>query len=442
MEFFLPENVKKIIGTLESSGYEAYAVGGCVRDAVLGKTPKDYDIATSALPEQVKECFGNFKIAEIGIKHGTVTVFTDGGSVEVTTYRTDGNYADRRRPDSVSFSSKIEDDLARRDFTVNAMAYNPRKGLADLYGGKEDLRRRKISCVGNPSERFGEDALRIMRALRFASELDFEIESDTAEAVLNMKNLLNEISKERISRELVLLLCGSSPFKVLTEFAEVFAVIIPQIKPCIGFSQHSRYHIYDVWTHIAAAVERSEPHPDVRLALMLHDIGKPLCFKADEDGNGHFFNHPKISAELSEIILRGLHFSNETVKRVSTLIKYHYVTPVDDFKVVRRLLSVLGEENFFLLTEVMKGDNRAKQNFCTERIKTIDAMREKAGEIIAENRCFKLSDLDADGSDMIKLGFSGREIGIILKRLLDAVIDEEIPNEKKALLDFARSGLR
>lgn len=439
MDFYLPKQVGTIINRLEQNGFEAYAVGGCVRDTILGKKPKDYDVTTSALPEQVEECFKDFKVIETGMKHGTVTVAAEGQPVEVTTFRVDGKYSDRRRPDEVSFSASLEDDLARRDFTINAMAYNPKKGLVDLYGGQEDLFIRKISCVGDPCERFDEDALRIMRALRFASELDFSVESRTAEAIRHMKGLLEEISPERISRELTLLLCGAGPFRVLTEFSDVFAVIIPEIKPCIGFEQHNRYHIYDVWTHTAAAVERSEIQPDVRLALLLHDIAKPRCFKQDEEGSGHFYGHEKLSAEMAETILRRLRFPNETVSRVSELIKYHYVTPIDDEKVVKRLIATVGEENFFLLTEVMKGDNRAKQGSCLERVQTLEHMRSKAEHIIAEGQCLKLSDLAVKGGDMIELGYSGKEIGEVLDEMLSAVIDEKLPNEREALIEFAKN---
>lgn len=437
MNFFMPKNVGLIIDRLEQNGFEAYTVGGCVRDAVLGKRPKDYDVATSALPEQVKECFRDFKVIETGIKHGTVTVVSENENVEVTTFRVDGSYSDHRRPDTVRFSSSLEDDLARRDFTINAMAYNPRKGLTDPYGGQRDLFLRKISCVGNPRERFNEDALRIMRALRFASELGFTIEYRTAEAIRQMKNLLENISVERISHELILLLCGAEPFKVLTDFADVFTVIIPEIKPCIGFEQHNRYHIYDVWTHTAAAVEHSKPQPDVRLALMLHDIAKPACFKMDEEGNGHFYGHEKLGAEMAETILKRLRFPNETISRASQLIKYHYATPLDDDKVIKRLLAMLGEENFFLLLEVMKGDSNAKQSSCLERVQTLECMRKTAKRLIEENQCLKLSDLAANGDDMMKIGFRGKETGAILDELLNLVIDDKLPNEHTALMDYA-----
>ena len=439
MIIHLPQSVSMVIDKLEYNGFEAYIVGGCVRDSILGKKPKDYDIATSASPEQVKRCFSGYKIIDTGIKHGTVTVIADGEKIEVTTFRIDGRYDDRRHPSSVMFSTNIIDDLSRRDFTINSMAYNPRTGLIDSFGAQKDLFSQRIACVGEPSVRFSEDALRIMRALRFASVLGFEIEKTTAIAIHDMKHLLKDIAFERIASELVLLLNGNSPADILIKFADVFAVIIPEIEPCINFNQHNRYHVYDVWTHTAMAVEHSKPLPDVRLALMLHDIAKPQCFRLDDEGNGHFFNHERVGAEMAEDILRRLRFSNETIKRVCTLIKYHYVTPVDDYKVVKRLISTVGEELFPTLLEVMRGDNRAKQSFCFERVQTLEAMQAKAEEIIAENQCLKITDLDVDGNDILELGCKGPEVGEILNMLLDSVIEEKVANERNALIELARS---
>ncbi len=439
MDLFLPQNVSMIIDKLEYNGFEAYIVGGCVRDSILGKKPNDYDIATSASPAEIKKCLYGYKTIDTGIKHGTVTVVVNGENIEVTTFRIDGDYEDHRHPKDVIFSSDIVDDLSRRDFTINAMAYNPRTGLIDSFGAQKDLFNQKITCVGEPSVRFSEDALRIMRALRFSSQLGFKIERTTALAIHDMKHLLKDISKERIAKELQLLLNGAAPCDVLTEFADVFAVIIPEVGPCIKFNQHNRYHVYDVWTHTAEAIEHSKPLPYVRLALLLHDIAKPEHFSMDDEGNGHFFNHEKYSAEMAERILKDLRFPTETIDKVSTLIKYHYVTPVDDYKVVRRLISTVGEELFPLLLEVMRGDNRAKQSFCFERIQTVDAMQVKGDEIIAQNQCMKISDLAVNGNDMMELGYDGKEIGEILDDLLDNIIDEKLSNERNELIKFARS---
>lgn len=439
MNIYVPENVDAIIKKLENGGFEAYIVGGCVRDFILGKKPKDFDIATSAKPDEIKACLSGYTTIDTGIKHGTVTVVSDGENIEVTTFRIDGRYGDNRHPETVEFSDKLLDDLSRRDFTINSMAFNPRTGLVDEFGAQKDMFNRRIACIGDPKVRFKEDALRIMRALRFASELEFEIDEATAAAMHEMKSSLLNISIERVSSELMLLLSGASPYNVLTQFADVIAVIIPEIKPCIGFDQHNRYQVYDVWKHSAAAVEHSANIPEVRLALMLHDIGKPHCFKPDDEGNGSFFNHEKISSEMAVSILRHMRFPNSTIERVSKLIKYHYVTPLDDHKVVRKLLSALGEEDFTLLIELMKGNNRAKHSSCFERIHTLEAMQAKAKKIIEEHQCISVADLAVSGSDMITAGYSGSDIGNILNVLLEAVMEDKVENKYGDLMEFAQN---
>lgn len=441
MNIDIPRNVVKIIEKLENSGFEAYIVGGCVRDTIMGRKPKDFDVATSAKPDEIKRCFGDpeegYGIIETGVKYGTVTVVSEDENIEVTTFRIDGEYSGHRQPVEVKFADSLMDDLSRRDFTVNAMAYNPRMGLVDSFGGQRDLFGRRIVCVGKPEQRFDEDALRIMRAMRFASELGFRIEDETAAAVHGMRNLLTSISAERIAKELTLLLDGASPCEVLTEFADVIEVIIPEIKPCVGFQQHSRYYSSDLWTHMAAAVEYSKPITEVRLALMLHDIGKPSCFVLDDEGSGNFPGHEKIGAETAETILRRLRYPNNIIQRAVKLIKYHYVIPVNDSKVVRKLLSAVGEKDFFMLLELMKGDNRAKQN-CFERVHTLEAMQAKAIEIIRRNECIKVADLAVSGSDMVTLGFNGEEIGAALNALLEAVLDDKVGNTYGELVAYAK----
>lgn len=349
MDIYIPENVEKIIDKLEGSGFEAYIVGGCVRDSILGKEPKDYDITTSALPEQVKTCLDGYSVIDTGIKHGTVTVIADDEYIEITTFRIDGNYSDHRRPDSVSFSENLLDDLSRRDFTINAMAYNRRTGVIDKFGGQKDLFRRIIKCVGEPAVRFNEDALRIMRALRFASELNFTVDTITSAAIHDLRRLLGSVSVERISRELNLLLTGAAPSNVLMEYGDVIATFIPELRPCIGFDQHSRYHVYDIWTHTAVAIEHSKNDKDVRLALLLHDIAKPECCHFDEEGNGHFPGHERRGAEIAANVLHSLHYSNDTIDTVTTLIKYHYITPIDDKIVVKQLLATVGTDMLSLI---------------------------------------------------------------------------------------------
>lgn len=437
MDIFIPDNIEKIIELLENNGFEAYIVGGCVRDAMLGKTPKDYDITTSAAPEDVKECLKGYHVIDTGLKHGTVTVVAGDDYVEVTTFRIDGGYSDHRRPDSVTFSDNLTDDLSRRDFTINAMAYNHRTGVIDEFGGQKDLFRQKIRCVGEPAVRFNEDALRIMRALRFASQLNFEIDKLTSTAIHDMRRLLDNISPERLCKELTGLICGASPSSVLTEYSDIIATVIPEIRPCIGFNQHSRYHVYDVWTHTAVAVENSPAVPEVRMALLLHDIAKPDCCRYDDEGSGHFPGHERAGAAKAEDILRRLRCSNDFIECVCTLIKYHYIAPVDDRIVVKQLLSKVGTENFFRLTGLMRGDSRAKQSFCFERVQVLDAMDKKARSIIDNKECISVSQLAVNGSDIAALGASGRQIGDILNRLLTNVIEEKCCNDKNALLSAA-----
>lgn len=439
MDINIPANVRDVLDRLRDNGYEAYIVGGCVRDAILGLAPKDFDITTNARPEQVISTFSDgFKVVETGVKHGTVTVVSGGENIEVTTYRVDGEYSDHRRPDSVSFTTRLEDDLARRDFTINAMAYSDEKGIIDLYGGQRDLFNRRIRCVGDPDERFEEDALRIMRALRFASRYDFNIHTDTAAAIHRKKGLLREIAVERITAELTRFIQGEAPCDLMIEFDDVFTTIIPEFAKCVKFDQHSRYHLYDVWEHTAHAVENSRNDKDIRLALLFHDIEKPSCFRTDEEGHGHFPNHEKRSAETAERIMQRMRFDKETTKNVSALIKYHYITPVDDKRVVKRLMSALGLEMFCRLMEVMKGDSRAKQSFCLERVNTLDEMKCKAYEVLAAGECCSLNDLAVDGSDLENIGFEGRKIGDALEQLLNKVIDGELPNDKHELIEAAR----
>lgn len=433
LDINIPENVKFVIERLESRGYEAFIVGGCVRDSLLGIKPNDYDIATNALPEQTINCFFDCYVIETGVKHGTVTVVYKGENIEITTYRIDGEYKDHRRPEHVSFTDDLTLDLSRRDFTINAMAYSDRTGIIDRFGGQKDLFNHLIRCVGEPSERFGEDALRIIRALRFASKLDFGIESLTSLAIHDMRHNLDKISNERIRDELVKFLMGRAPAELMIEYSDVFTSIIPEMRRCINFDQHSRYHIYDVWEHTAYSVEYSKPEKDVRLALFFHDIEKPSCFRFDDEGNGHFPNHEKKGAETAENIMKRLHFDNATIASVSTLVRYHYVTPVDDSSVVKHLLSKLGEKTLTKLFEVMKGDSRAKQSFCLERVPVVDAMKIRMYEIINNNECYSQADLAVDGNDVAAAGFSGKEIGKALEKLLMMVMDNKVENSKPAL---------
>lgn len=441
MDINIPIKVRNIIDQLEKNGFEAYIVGGCVRDALMGITPRDFDITTSALPSQIQECFKDYKIIETGLKHGTLTIVLEDEQFEVTTYRIDGEYLNHRSPEKVSFTNCLAHDLSRRDFTINAMAYSDRTGIIDKYGGQKDLFNRKIRCVGEPAVRFSEDALRILRALRFSASLDFEVEDITSLAIHECSYLLESISVERIRNEFNLILTGDTPGGVLLKYSDVLVKFIPEIKPCIGFNQHSRFHIYDVWEHTVNAVVNSKNDLIIRLALFFHDIAKPQCFKLDEEGEGHFYGHERLSATMAETILKRLKYDNETIQKVCMLIAYHYITPVDDVKVVRRLISRLGEAGFHNLLEVMKGDSLAKQSFCIERLQTLDAMKLKGYEIINRKDCLTLQDLKVDGHDIASYGVKGPIIGAVLDDLLSGVIDGDIENTREALLAVAKKTL-
>lgn len=360
-EIALPCGASAILHALQSHGFEAYVVGGCVRDSLLGITPKDWDICTSATPQQVKEIFASHRIIETGVQHGTVTIVMQDGQYEVTTFRTDGSYSDHRRPDTVSFTGSISEDLSRRDFTMNAIAYNG-SGLLDFYNGLSDLQSVTISCVGSADARFKEDALRMMRALRFSSVYGFFIEPATAAAIHKNKDLLRLIAAERINGELCKLLCGKNALTVLLEYSDVLAVIIPELAPCIGFDQNNRYHQYTVYDHMMHAVANCKTDSlPVRLALFLHDIGKPLCYTEDENG-GHFHGHAVPSRDIAKTILERLRFDTKTKNEVLELILYHDALIEPTPKTVRRWLNKVGEERLRQLLLVREADIRDRKS--------------------------------------------------------------------------------
>ena len=318
----LPKEVKNAIGRLEAAGYEAFAVGGCVRDSLLGNEPGDYDLTTAAKPEETKRVFQGEKIVETGIKHGTVTVILGETPLEITTFRVESEYRDNRRPERVEFTKSIEEDLARRDFTMNALAYSESRGIVDPFGGEADIKAGIIRAVGDPEKRFREDALRIMRALRFASALGFEIEPETEKALLENRALLLNVSAERLSEELLKLLCGQNVRRVLMKYTDVLGVILPELLPMKGFSQQNPHHVYDVLEHSAAAAEKVPPRPALRLGALLHDVGKPRCFTIDENGVGHFYGHAEISAQMAEEILGRLRLDSAAKKEVVSLVDF------------------------------------------------------------------------------------------------------------------------
>ena len=439
----LPAGVARALSMMENAGYEAFIVGGCVRDALMGIPPKDYDITTSALPEETKAVFREYRVIETGIQHGTVTVMMEGMPLEITTYRTEGTYSDNRHPDSVSFTTSLREDVARRDFTMNAIAYSPTRGLIDHFGGEADIRAGIIRCVGDPDTRFREDALRMMRGIRFASVLGFRIEENTAAAIRGNKERIPTVSAERIRVELTKLLCGANVKNVLMDWWDVLGVVIPEIMPMHNFDQKTPYHIYDVWEHTAVAVSETPPVTHLRLSAFLHDIGKPSSFFTDEKGTGHFYGHPAVSAEMAEKILARLKYDNVTRCRVITLVKEHdrIIEPTET--AVKRALSRLTPEVFFNLLAIKRADNLAQSPNYRDRLETYDAIEAMAQDILEKNECISVAALAVNGSDLIALGMKpGKEIGEMLSHLLEQVIRGKLENEQEELLSYVKKKMR
>lgn len=439
MKIVLPKNVKLIIDILNKNNFEAFIVGGCVRDSIIRLTPHDWDICTNAKPEEIKKCFEFFNTFDSGIKHGTISIVIDGEVYEVTTYRIDGTYSDNRRPDSVTFTSDIAKDLARRDFTINAMAYNEQCGLIDPYSGRNDLLDKIIRCVGNPDFRFNEDALRIIRALRFASVYDFVIENETSKSICKNADLLKNIAVERISVEFNKLLCGNGAEEILNNYRDVIAVFIPEIKPMFDYSQHTKHHNRDLWRHTTYSVKSIDKMPLLRMSMLLHDIGKPRACKRDEDGTCHFKGHPKYSAEMAEIILRRLKYPTDFIETCVTLIKYHDVRFSGSKRQLRHVMSAIGDKNVELLLKIQRADIMAQSDYKhKEKLEKLDLACEVYEEVLADKDCFTLKQLKINGNDIKKLGVTeGVKIGKILKMLLSLVIEDKLENKKSALLNKA-----
>lgn len=443
MNVRFPESVRWAIGRLNAAGYEAWAVGGCVRDSVLGKEPHDWDMTTSALPEETMAVFAGYPVIETGLKHGTVTVLVDGEPLEITTYRVDGSYSDGRRPDSVSFTRSLEADMARRDFTINAMAAHPEKGIVDCFGGLDDLQNGIIRCVGDPDRRFSEDALRILRAMRFSAVLGFPIEEKTADALVRIRENLRHVAMERIFSELKRMLCGKDAGRILRQFPQVLWVFLPELEPMHGFEQHNPNHLYDVWEHTVRSVEAAPADEVLRLAMLLHDIGKPACFTQDEKGVGHFYGHPMKSCDLADDILGRLRVDNDTRERVLTLVEHHDANIPVKPAAVRRWLGKLDEKGFFDLLAVKRADNLAQNLAYRDCRSELDDLAALAKEVLAEGQCFTLRSLAVGGRDLMELGFKpGPAMGDVLNTLLEKVVEEECPNEKAALLALAKEMLR
>ena len=436
----MPKNVDTAINLLQSAGFEAYAVGGCVRDSLLGKTPNDWDITTSAKPEDMKSVFADFHCIDTGIKHGTVTVVIDGEPLEITTFRLDGEYEDNRHPKSVTFTSNLGADLGRRDFTVNAMAYSKMTGTVDLFGGENDLKNKIIRCVGDPDRRFNEDALRILRALRFASALDFEIEEKTAQSLLKNRALLGNISEERISKELLKLVCGKGAKRILTDFAPVLFEILPELQPMYKNSHDNPHHCYDIYEHTLIAVESIDPEPTLRFAMLLHDCGKPAVKKFDENGVAHFYGHQRISAEISAQILARLKVSNKFRDEILFLVSNHDRWELyENTEKMPRYLSKFGLDGVLKLLKVMRADVLAQSPEYRYRLDQIADAEETAKNLAAQKPCLSLSELQINGRTLMDIGIpQGRKLGAVLAQLLDEVIDGVTKNTQEALTTRAR----
>ncbi len=440
MTMDMPKNVDTAINLLQSAGFEAYAVGGCVRDSLLGKTPNDWDITTSAKPEDMKSVFADFHCIDTGIKHGTVTVVIDGEPLEITTFRLDGEYEDNRHPKSVTFTSNLGADLGRRDFTVNAMAYSKMTGTVDLFGGQNDLKNGIIRCVGDPDRRFNEDALRILRALRFASALDFEIEEKTAQSLLKNRALLGNISEERIAKELLKLVCGKGAKRILTDFAPVLFEILPELQPMYKNSHDNPHHCYDIYEHTLIAVESIDPEPTLRFAMLLHDCGKPAVKKFDENGVAHFYGHQRISAEISAQILARLKVSNKFRDEILFLVSNHDRWELyENTEKMPRYLSKFGLDGVLNLLKVMRADVLAQSPEYRYRLDQIADAEETAKNLAAQKPCLSLSELQINGRTLMDIGIpQGRKLGAVLAQLLDEVIDGVTKNTQEALTTRAR----
>lgn len=440
VEIPVPDCAMKVLNTLNRSGYESYIVGGCVRDFVMGNKPKDYDITTNATVAETEAVFAEYNVIETGARHGTVTIISDGVPIEVTTYRVDGTYSDGRRPDNVTFSSNIEEDLSRRDFTVNAIAYSPRDGFVDIFGGGEDICRRIIKCVGEPDKRFGEDALRILRALRFSAILGFSIDPDTADSIHRNKNLLGRIAVERITSEFFKLICGKNAVTVLREYSDVAAEILPPLSGMFGFQQDNPNHIYDVWEHTLHVFESVPPTIVLRMAALLHDIGKPYCKTTDKNGIGHFYGHADISEKISrEIFEKYLRTDKNTSERIITLVKNHDEPCTPTRKIVRRRLVKYGEDTLRQLLVLSRGDAMGQAPDFIGRLDEIDKAERILDELLSEQTCLSVKDLAVNGRDLMEIGVSqGRIMGEILNALLNDVSDELIENKRDVLIIKAK----
>ena len=433
----IPKDVRACIDALEAAGFAAYLVGGCVRDACLGLIPHDFDLCTSALPEQTEEVFANHRLVLAGKKHGTIGVVTDSGVVEITTFRLDGGYADNRHPQWVRFVPDIEDDLARRDFTVNAMAYSPTRGFADPFGGRADLEHKILRAVGDPAARFREDSLRILRGVRFAVRFGLKPEQQTLDAMFSLAPLMDNLARERVFEELCkLILCVDA--EDLIRFAPIITQVIPELAPSVGFQQHSPHHVYDVYTHTAHVTAAVPAELPLRWAALLHDVGKPATFSVDAAGQGHFYGHAEESAAIADTVLRRLKAPTRLREDAVLLIAQHMTKLEPDKRILRRRLSKLGSEMLERLLTLQQSDMGSKGTGKPAESAQFAEIRAIITEIEAENTCLSLKNLAINGHDLMGLGYSGKAIGSCLNDLLEQVMDEKLPNERNALLNAVK----
>ncbi len=441
----MPEKAKFIIKTIMAAGYEAYVVGGCVRDSILGRNPQDWDITTSAKPEQVKALFR--RTIDTGIQHGTVTVMLEKEGFEVTTYRIDGKYEDSRHPKEVTFTPNLEEDLKRRDFTINAMAYNEEVGLVDIFGGLSDIENKIIRCVGEARERFQEDALRIMRAIRFSAQLGYTVEEKTKDAIRELAPTLQNISAERIQVELTKLITSPHPDTLRMAYElGVTKVILPEFDRAMETPQNHPHHQYNVGEHTIQALLQVDPDKVLRLAVLFHDIGKAVVVTVDNQGINHFHGHADVSEEMTRDILKRLRFDNDTISQVSRLVRYHdYGNQVEpSMRIVRRAINKIGEDIFPLLFPVKLADTMAQSNYRRqEKLENLDKWQQLYQEIVAHNQCVSLKTLAVTGKDLIGLGMKpGKELGEMLQRLLEHVLEYPEHNTREFLLEQVKELLQ
>ena len=434
MNLALPQKVQHILSILNDRGHKAYAVGGCIRDSLLGKAPQDWDITTSAPPEEILSAFP--KTVPTGLKHGTVTVLAGGESFEVTTFRIDGVYENHRSPESVTFTEDIREDLARRDFTVNAMAYHPGEGFVDPFGGRQDLSLGLLRAVGDPETRFDEDALRILRAFRFSAQTGFSIEENTLAAAAKMAPLLSSVSAERIRDELLKILLSDRP-GILSQMDDlgVLPLILPEFSALRGVTQNTKYHVFDVFDHSLRVIENVPKTPVLRLAALLHDTGKPAKKTTDDKGTDHFYGHPAVSTTLAEAVLLRLKLDNKTIAQVKTLVAHHDYRFAETAHSVRKLASRVGQELFLPLLSLMRADAMGQNPaLLSERLAHYERIEALYQTILADGDALSLADLAISGNDLLAAGYRGKEIGNALARALELVLLDPKENEKEILL--------